>query len=328
MSTASKGYKNAKLYAIRSHKTDRFYIGSTTQALSKRLGNHVSAYKTHLNGHGYYMTSYEILKHGDAYIELLEDFACENKEQLLKREGELIRAHQDVVVNKLVPGMPTKTPRGCSEANVYVCPICACACRADRLVQHMATHKQQLVAAMPKEQIDYCKEHRYPVAMAWGRDAAKNYCICLNCKKGAIGFLQRNDPKKFFSDHLKTNCPTQFDRYEALYLEAPADKPKIVVLKRFAPAKAQEEGEGTVGSTEEPKVQTGSPPLELNEELTAMIKEAYGYDEEDEEDKAMTVAELIKSVCTTVKRQRVWLAKRAEEIAALKEALAEVPELA
>jgi hypothetical protein len=215
-------------------------------------------------------------------------------------------------------------------ANHYKCPVCLKAMRADNLVRHMATHKQQLVAAMTKEQIDYCKEHRYPVAMAWSRDAAKNYCICLNCKKGAIGFLQRNDPKKFFSDHLKTNCPTQFDRYEALYQDAlaPTDKPKIAVVRRFAPTTTKEVAEDTVRNTEEPKAQTSSPPLEFSDELTAMIKEAYDYDEEDEEDNAMTVADLIKSVCTTVKRQRAWLAKRAEEIAALKEKVAESPELA
>ena len=74
-------FQNGKIYAIRSHQTDKVYIGSTTQSLSVRFGEHKR--KT--------CTSREIMKFEDCYIELLEEFPCVNKMQLNKREGELIR---------------------------------------------------------------------------------------------------------------------------------------------------------------------------------------------------------------------------------------------
>jgi len=44
----------------------------------------------------------EILQYPDAYIELIENFPCENKEQLNKREGEIIRSMD--CVNKRIAG--------------------------------------------------------------------------------------------------------------------------------------------------------------------------------------------------------------------------------
>jgi len=91
-------YKNGKIYCIRSHLTDEVYIGSTTSPLSTRM----VAHRTHFKK-GIYVSSSEILKHGDAYIELIEDFPCENKEQLNKKEGQVIRATADCV-NKRIEG--------------------------------------------------------------------------------------------------------------------------------------------------------------------------------------------------------------------------------
>jgi hypothetical protein len=100
-------YANGKIYTIRSHQTDEIYIGSTTQALSVRFGEHKKKYKYWKAGkEKYKITSGEIIKHGDAYIELLETCVCTNKDELHKREGELIRAN--VCVNKVIPGRTQK----------------------------------------------------------------------------------------------------------------------------------------------------------------------------------------------------------------------------
>lgn len=95
-------YQNAKIYAIRSHQTDLIYIGSTCSPLSKRLYEHKRHYKRYLNQRYNFVTSFEILKFEDAYIELLEECPCENKMMLHRREGELIRIHN--CVNKFVAG--------------------------------------------------------------------------------------------------------------------------------------------------------------------------------------------------------------------------------
>ena len=38
-------YQNGKIYTIRHPETDKFYIGSSTQSLSKRLAKHKGNYK-------------------------------------------------------------------------------------------------------------------------------------------------------------------------------------------------------------------------------------------------------------------------------------------
>ena len=100
-------YKNGKIYSIRSYQTDQIYIGSTTQSLSKRFSKHKSDYKKYIKCNNIcYISSFKILQFEDAYIELLEECPCENKEQLCKREGELIRIYD--CVNKVISGRTRK----------------------------------------------------------------------------------------------------------------------------------------------------------------------------------------------------------------------------
>jgi hypothetical protein len=94
-------YANGKIYTIRSHQTEKYYIGSTTAPLTKRFSQHNCNYNK--NKHSNII---EIFKYGDAYIELLEEFSCKNKNELNKREGELIREHKNNCVNIKIPCRP------------------------------------------------------------------------------------------------------------------------------------------------------------------------------------------------------------------------------
>ena len=100
--TAINKYNTSMIYTIRSPTTDKYYIGSTTQKLCKRFGDHKINYKKYLDAKHHFVTSYKILELGDAYIELLEEINCDNKTQLEKREGELIREHKNNCVNKRI----------------------------------------------------------------------------------------------------------------------------------------------------------------------------------------------------------------------------------
>jgi len=102
-------YKNGKIYTIRSYQTDDLYIGSTTQTLTKRLSTHKSNFKRWKNGKYSYTSSYDIIKYGDAYIELLELFPCSCKMELCRREGELIRSMD--CLNKRIAGRTDKEYR-------------------------------------------------------------------------------------------------------------------------------------------------------------------------------------------------------------------------
>lgn len=80
-------YKQGKIYAIKSPNTDQVYIGSTVQSLQQRFFKHKHACKKRAK-----MTlSHVIIDVGNAYIELIENYPCESKLELNRREGEIMR---------------------------------------------------------------------------------------------------------------------------------------------------------------------------------------------------------------------------------------------
>ena len=85
----AKNYQNGKIYIIRNTKNDKVYVGSTTQPLCKRMVAHRSMAKTNPTGKLY--EAFNDLGVDCFYIELLENYPCDNIEQLLSREGEKIR---------------------------------------------------------------------------------------------------------------------------------------------------------------------------------------------------------------------------------------------
>lgn len=99
-------YQNGKIYTLKSPNCDKYYIGSTTQLLCKRKQKHISEAK--INNKDTVTTSKIIIDAGDCFIQLLELFPCNTKEELLKREGELIRQYKNELVNKTVNGRTKK----------------------------------------------------------------------------------------------------------------------------------------------------------------------------------------------------------------------------
>jgi hypothetical protein len=94
-------YSKGKIYKIWSAQTDKVYIGSTTQALSKRMSGHRASYRKKRSNGIPYTTSCQILDHDDAKIELIENCPCDSREHLLVREGYYIRSLD--CVNKCIP---------------------------------------------------------------------------------------------------------------------------------------------------------------------------------------------------------------------------------
>ena len=75
-------YQQSKIYCIRSNKTTDIYIGSTAVLyLSSRIAEHNAGYKKYLKTKKKYISSYEILKHGDAFIELICHFKCNSSDE-------------------------------------------------------------------------------------------------------------------------------------------------------------------------------------------------------------------------------------------------------
>jgi hypothetical protein len=104
-------YSKAKIYRIYSPSNPDAgeYIGSTIEPfLSNRLAKHRYKYKLYLEGKGNFVSSYDLLDYDDVRIELIEECACENREQLLKKEGEFIRSGSGICINRHLAGRTRK----------------------------------------------------------------------------------------------------------------------------------------------------------------------------------------------------------------------------
>ncbi len=99
-------YSKAKIYKIYSYENDDVYYGSTCETLSQRMAKHRNKYKTYKDGKFHYTTSFKILELTSAKIELVENYPCNSKEELLQREGYYIKNNN--CVNKLIPGRTQK----------------------------------------------------------------------------------------------------------------------------------------------------------------------------------------------------------------------------
>jgi Uri superfamily endonuclease len=91
-----KDYQQSKIYIIRSYQTDKIYIGSTMKTLNTRFSEHKSTHNR--------STSKIIIDYKDAYIELLELYPCNSRNELYKREGQLIILNKEHAVNKNIAG--------------------------------------------------------------------------------------------------------------------------------------------------------------------------------------------------------------------------------
>jgi hypothetical protein len=124
-----------RIYKITSPQTDTVYIGSTTQTLQKRLSKHKSDYKQYQNGKVNYISSYEILKYGDAKIELIDENKYETMTELQYKEREYIELHKNAV-NKQKPLLKE------NERDYYDIYRCKCDCGGSYINKHKAKHNR------------------------------------------------------------------------------------------------------------------------------------------------------------------------------------------
>ena len=92
-------YSKGKIYTIRNKNNENLiYIGSTTEKyLSTRFNKHKSQY--HCSLYNYINNPDNNTNWNDWYIKLYEEFPCENKLQLCKKENEIIR--EKATINKI-----------------------------------------------------------------------------------------------------------------------------------------------------------------------------------------------------------------------------------
>ena len=104
-------YENGKIYRLINSTTGESYIGSTTEKLSIRYSKHKYLYKKYVENNkkfkpGLYTTAVRLFNDGDSKIELVEEYACESRRELLERERywiEWYKNYRGGVVNKSMP---------------------------------------------------------------------------------------------------------------------------------------------------------------------------------------------------------------------------------
>ena len=84
-------YGNSKIYQVLNNFDDDVYVGSTCQPLCKRLAFHRVHMNVESKSKRKLYTKMTELGIEQFYIELIEQYPCENKEELRKREGHFIR---------------------------------------------------------------------------------------------------------------------------------------------------------------------------------------------------------------------------------------------
>ncbi len=92
----TENYITSKIYCIKSKQTDKVYIGSTSRSLKERYKEHKHDYKRYNEKNFNYVSSFEIFKFDDVYIELIKEIYC-NKQQLRELENEEINKNENSV---------------------------------------------------------------------------------------------------------------------------------------------------------------------------------------------------------------------------------------
>ena len=175
-------YSKGKIYCIRSFQTDKVYVGSTVETLSSRMSKHRYCYKKFLNGKFHYISSFEILKYDDCYIELIKSCSCSSRSELLREEGRIIREID--CVNKQIAG---RTKKEWNNDNQEI--------RAVKQKEYNKTHKEK-IAVQRKE---YLKNNKEKISVS----SKKNYQNNKEIRKEYQKTYNENNKEKI---NEKFNC--------------------------------------------------------------------------------------------------------------------------
>ena len=149
-------YKNGNIYQILNNVNDDVYVGSTTQPLCKRLYKHKSNSEKLVECKA---PLYELMREIGKdifYVELIELYPCNNREELRAREGYYIRERGSL--NKVITGRTQQEWRNTTEYDKQyhvknkehihsrkneriTCNVCGCYSSKANIARHQITKK-------------------------------------------------------------------------------------------------------------------------------------------------------------------------------------------
>jgi hypothetical protein len=125
-----------RVYQISAPGCSQVYVGSTRLTLARRLSIHYRDMRSHARGSHGFVSSFDVLKHPGARIDLLEEDEFDLP-QLREREAHWIRNLDSV--NRAMPGRSAKESTRLSKSVEVHCQICNKKVRRGLLHVHRLT---------------------------------------------------------------------------------------------------------------------------------------------------------------------------------------------
>ena len=134
-----------RIYKIKSRSHSQVYIGSTRKLLATRFAEHCAEYEKYKNGDASFVTSFELIKLGDAWIELIHEDTFESDEALRMLEQHHIDRHGTVNRNRAYSSEEQKHATRIKNKRAYnkerlTCHVCGRVMRRDSLKEHKKSH--------------------------------------------------------------------------------------------------------------------------------------------------------------------------------------------
>ena len=134
-----------RIYKIKSKRHSQVYIGSTRKLLATRFAEHIAEYEKFKRGEASFVTSFELIKLGDAWIELIHEDTFETDEALRMLEQYHIDRHGTVNRNRAYSSAEQKKVTRIANKRAYnkerlACHVCGRVMRRDSLKEHKKSH--------------------------------------------------------------------------------------------------------------------------------------------------------------------------------------------
>ena len=137
----SQDFGKGKIYKITNDYNDDIYIGSTCDLLTKRFSKHKNDSKNEKKKNSPIYKLMNEIGYERFRIELIENYPCQDKYQLIQREGHYIR--ELGTLNKRIEGRSQEEYKKEYQKEKNTCSVCGSIVFKSALSRHIKSNKHQ-----------------------------------------------------------------------------------------------------------------------------------------------------------------------------------------
>ena len=186
-------YQKGKIYKLWSPQGNEIYIGSTINTLANRLGHHK---KPSNNCNSKYLFE----NYTDVRIELIEEYPCNNKMELNKREGEHIRAKD--CLNKQIPGRTRQEYREANKEEILEKRKDYYKSNKEKIAEKDKKYYENNIQKKQEYQKEYYESNKGKIAEK-EKEKIKCECGCEVCRYVIARHRRSNKHKKIIKQMLQ-----------------------------------------------------------------------------------------------------------------------------